>query len=66
MRRVPIGVTLVSPGRVDTNFWASIGGPPDGDILTSDQLAEALVWTILQSPGVDVRTIIVRPRGAAI
>jgi NADP-dependent 3-hydroxy acid dehydrogenase YdfG len=61
-----VGVTLVSPGRVDTDFWAGAGGPPDGDILTSDQLAEALVWATLQSPGVDVNTIIVRPRGAVI
>jgi NADP-dependent 3-hydroxy acid dehydrogenase YdfG len=61
-----IGVTLVSPGRVDSDFWAPGGGPPDGDILTSDQLAEALVWATLQSPGVDVSTIIVRPRGAVI
>ena len=61
-----VGVTLVSPGRVDTNFWAPVGGPPDGDNLTSEQLAEALVWSTLQSPGVDVNTVIVRPKGAVI
>ena len=61
-----VGVTLVSPGRVETDFWAPVGGPPDGDILTSDQLAEALVWATLQSTGVDVNTIIVRPTGALI
>ena len=61
-----VGVTLVSPGRVETDFWARVGGPPGGDILTSDQLAAALVWATLQSPGVDVNTIIVRPTGAVI
>jgi NADP-dependent 3-hydroxy acid dehydrogenase YdfG len=61
-----VGVTLVSPGRVDTDFWAPIGGPPDGDILSSDQLAQALVWATLQTAGVDVNTIVVRPTGALI
>jgi NADP-dependent 3-hydroxy acid dehydrogenase YdfG len=61
-----VGVTLISPGRVDTDFWAPIGGPPDGATLTSEKLAEALVWATLQSPGVDVNTIVVRPTGAVI
>ena len=61
-----VGVTLVSPGRVDSGFWAAVGGPPDGDLLSSDQLAQSLVWAVLQPAGVDVNTIIVRPTGAAI
>ena len=61
-----IGVTLVSPGRVDSDFWAPVGGPPDGDLLSSDQLASSIVWAILQPTGVDINTIIVRPTGAAI
>jgi NADP-dependent 3-hydroxy acid dehydrogenase YdfG len=61
-----VGVTLVSPGRVDTDFWAPVGGAPEGGILSSDELAEALVRATLQAPRVDVNTIIVRPRGAVI
>lgn len=61
-----IGVTLVSPGRVDSDFWAPVGGAPDGPILTADQLAASIVWAICQPPGVDVNTLVVRPSGAAI
>ncbi len=61
-----IGVTLVSPGRVETPFWDIHGGPPDGDILSADQLADAIVWAISQPTGVDVNTVTVRPIGAAL
>jgi NADP-dependent 3-hydroxy acid dehydrogenase YdfG len=61
-----VGVTLVSPGRVESDFWAPVGGPPEGELLSADQLAESMAWAILQPAGVDVNTIIVRPSGAAI
>lgn len=61
-----VGVTLISPGRVDSDFWAPVGGPPAGDLLSSDQLAGLLVWAVLQPRGVDVNTVIVRPTGATI
>lgn len=60
-----IGVTLVSPGRVETPFWDIHGGPPDGDILSADQVAESIVWAVSQPTGVDVNTVTVRPTGAA-
>jgi NADP-dependent 3-hydroxy acid dehydrogenase YdfG len=59
-----IGVTLVSPGRVETPFWDIHGGPPEGEILSADQVAECIVWAISQPPGVDVNTVTVRPIGA--
>lgn len=60
-----IGVTLVSPGMVETGFFGPIGGPPaDRTRLTADQLAASIVWAIEQPAGVDVNTMIVRPVGS--
>lgn len=57
-----VGVTLVAPGRVETPFWGS-GGPPEGGLLTSGQIAEAILWALSQPAGVDVNTLVVRPIG---
>jgi len=40
--------------------------PPEGDLLTFNQLAEYVIWALLQPPAVDVDTIIVRCFGAMI
>lgn len=61
-----VGVTLIAPGRVDTNFWEGVGGAPEGVNLTADNLADAIVWAIGQPEGVDVNTIVVRPSGQAL
>jgi NADP-dependent 3-hydroxy acid dehydrogenase YdfG len=58
-----IGVTLIAPGRVGTPFWDAHGGPPDGGLLSADQVADSIVWAICQPSGVDVNTVIVRPIG---
>ncbi|NGO11142.1 SDR family NAD(P)-dependent oxidoreductase [Streptomyces sp. HC44] len=58
-----VGVTLISPGRVETPFWDTYGGLPPGLLLTSDQLAESIVWAIRQPAGVDVNSVTVRPIG---
>jgi NAD(P)-dependent dehydrogenase (short-subunit alcohol dehydrogenase family) len=58
-----IGVALIAPGRVETPFWDPGGGPPEGGLLTADQIADAIVWAISQPSGVDVNTVIVRPIG---
>jgi len=58
-----IGVTLIAPGRVETPFWDVGGGPPDGGLLTADQIADCIVWAISRPSGVDVNTVIVRPIG---
>ena len=39
--------------------------PPEGGLLTFNQLAEYLIWAV-QPPAVDVYTIIVRRCGATI
>ncbi|MEV6052947.1 SDR family oxidoreductase [Streptomyces sp. NPDC052107] len=58
-----IGVTLVAPGRVETPFWDGLGSLPPGHLLTADQIADSVVWTIRQPAGVDVNTVVVRPLG---
>jgi len=58
-----VGVTLISPGRVETPFWDSSGSLPPGHLLTADQLAESIVWAIGQPAGVDVNSVTVRPIG---
>ncbi len=62
-----VGVTLIAPGRVETGFWDNRPeGMPEGDLLTADQLGEAIVWAISQPAGVDVNTMIVRPVGQPV
>jgi NADP-dependent 3-hydroxy acid dehydrogenase YdfG len=61
-----VGVTLIAPGRVDSNFWRPVGGALEGAILTSDQLAQSIVWALSQPTGVDVNTVIVRPTGSPV
>jgi NADP-dependent 3-hydroxy acid dehydrogenase YdfG len=60
-----IGVTLVSPGAVETHFSDPVGGlAPDRDRITADQLAASIVWAVTQPEGVDINTMIVRPIGS--
>ena len=57
-----IGVTLIAPGRTETNFWAD-DGRPEGILLSADQIADSVVWALTQPEGVDVNTVVVRPIG---
>jgi NADP-dependent 3-hydroxy acid dehydrogenase YdfG len=61
-----VGVTLINPGAVETNFFDADGGPPDRAMLTADQLAASIVWAINQPEGVDVNTVTVRPLGSPL
>jgi NADP-dependent 3-hydroxy acid dehydrogenase YdfG len=61
-----VGVTLIAPGRVETPFWDAHGGPPEGDNLSADQVADTIVWAISQPPGVDISAVTVRPFGASV
>jgi NADP-dependent 3-hydroxy acid dehydrogenase YdfG len=54
-----VGVSLVSPGVVDTGFYAA--GTPEVKI-SSDELAETVRYVLDSPPGVDLSTVIVRPR----
>lgn len=58
-----VGVTLISPGRVDTAFWDNLGGPPADQLLVSSNIADSIVWAMEQPAGVDVNTLTVRPIG---
>ncbi|MEU0743237.1 SDR family oxidoreductase [Streptomyces sp. NPDC006134] len=61
-----VGVTLIAPGRVETAFWDEAGGAPEGLNLTAEQIADSVVWAVLQPAGVDVNTVVVRPTGQAV
>lgn len=62
-----VGVTLVSPGGTETDFFEPIGGAPadrPGGYLTADQVAGAIVWALTQPEGVDISTITMRRIGS--
>ncbi|MFW6691744.1 SDR family oxidoreductase [Streptomyces sp. MAR4 CNX-425] len=62
-----VGVTLVAPGRTDSLFWDGMGGAPEGmEMMTSDQVAESIVWALGQPAGVDVNTVVMRPIGQPV
>ncbi|GAA2130721.1 SDR family oxidoreductase [Streptomyces synnematoformans] len=62
-----VGVTLVAPGRTDSLFWDGRGGAPEGmEMMTSDQVAESIVWALGQPAGVDVNTVVMRPIGQPV
>lgn len=56
-----VGVTLVAPGRVQTDFWANLGGAPELPNLTARDVAEVIVFAIDQPLEVEVNTLTVRP-----
>lgn len=61
-----IGVTLVSPGAVETAFSDPVGGlAPERPRMTADQVAATIVFALSQPPEVDLSTIIARPTGSA-
>jgi len=64
-----VGVTLVSPGGTETDFFAPAGGPPadrPGGYLTADQVAASIVWALSQPEGVDISTITMRRIGSPL
>jgi NADP-dependent 3-hydroxy acid dehydrogenase YdfG len=61
-----VGVTLINPGAVETNFFDADGGPPDRAMLTADELAASIVRAINQPSGVDVNALTVRPLGSPL
>ncbi|MHC5903284.1 SDR family oxidoreductase [Streptomyces sp. S6] len=61
-----VGVTLIAPGRTETPFWDSYGSLPPGHLLTADQIADSVVWSMDQPEGVDVNTVVVRPIGQPV
>ena len=58
-----VGVCLLSPGVVDTAFYAA--GTPEVHI-GPDDIADAVGFVLDSAPDVDVNTLVVRPRRQAI
>ena len=70
---VPLKVSLVSPGRIDTEFFDALfpgrappppgGGDGPAPALSAADVADAVVFALTAPPGVDVCDIMVRPLG---
>jgi NADP-dependent 3-hydroxy acid dehydrogenase YdfG len=59
-----VGVTLVSPGRVESPFWDSReDGVPGGPVMTAENVAESIAWALSQPAGVEVNSVVLRPSG---
>jgi NADP-dependent 3-hydroxy acid dehydrogenase YdfG len=58
-----VGVTLLSPGVVDTPFYPN--GIPIESALDPADVARAVDWVLQQPAGVDVNTLVLRPLGQA-
>ena len=67
VREAGIGVTLVEPGLVASEFWrgTDASGPPQ-HALTPDDVAAAVLYAAEQPERVDVNEILLRPRGQAL
>ena len=67
VREAGIGVTLVAPGLVSSEFWHTTGaaGPPQ-HALEPDDVAAAALFAAEQPERVDVNEILLRPRGQAL
>jgi NADP-dependent 3-hydroxy acid dehydrogenase YdfG len=67
VREAGIGVTIVEPGLVTSEFWQHTGaaGPP-GHALAPEDVAAAVLFAAEQPERVDVNEILLRPRGQAL
>jgi NADP-dependent 3-hydroxy acid dehydrogenase YdfG len=60
-----VGMTLVSPGRVDTPFFDGSGRPP-GPELTVERIADTIGWVRAQPAGTDIDQVVIRPLGQPV
>lgn len=56
-----VGVTLISPGRVQTKFWTGVGGAPDLPNLAASDVAEVIVLALESPKGVELSSVTIRP-----
>jgi NADP-dependent 3-hydroxy acid dehydrogenase YdfG len=56
-----VGVTLLAPGRVDTEFWTDVGGVPDLPNLSAKDVAEVIAFTLDRPVGVELGSLTLRP-----
>jgi NADP-dependent 3-hydroxy acid dehydrogenase YdfG len=54
-----VRVTLIEPGRVDTDFWHQ--GKPDSAFLHEDDVARAVIFALTQPEGVAINELLIRP-----
>jgi NADP-dependent 3-hydroxy acid dehydrogenase YdfG len=63
VRELGIGVTVIEPGIVDTDFWPSSNAWPHSDAMSADDIAAAVLWAVDQPDHVDVNEVLVRVKG---
>lgn len=61
---IGVGVTLVAPGMVETDFFKKGGAPPYA--MSAHTVASAIGFALDQPPGVDLNTLTIRPTGQPI
>lgn len=54
-----VRVTIIEPGRVDTEFWR--GGKPDAQFLHEDDVARAVMYALTQPDHVAINELLIRP-----
>ena len=54
-----VRVTIVEPGRVDTEFWRN--GKPDAQFLHEDDVARAVMYALTQPDHVAINELLIRP-----
>ncbi|MGI8747117.1 MAG: SDR family oxidoreductase [Deinococcus sp.] len=54
-----VRVTLIEPGRVDTDFWRN--GKPDASFLQGDDVARAVMYVLAQPEHVAINELLIRP-----
>ncbi|GGJ72335.1 SDR family oxidoreductase [Deinococcus aquiradiocola] len=54
-----VRVTIVEPGRVDTEFWRN--GRPDAAFLHEDDVARAVLYALTQPEHVAINELLIRP-----
>ena len=63
VRDLGIGVTVISPGIVDTDYWPSSDAWPGDRALAPEDVAAAVLWAVDQPEHVDVNEVLVRVKG---
>ena len=54
-----VRVTIIEPGRVDTEFWRN--GKPDAQFLHEDDVARAVMYALTQPEHVAINELLIRP-----
>lgn len=63
VREQGVGVTVVLPGIVDTQYWSSRDAWPYPEALRAEDVAATVLWAVEQPDHVDVNEVLVRVKG---